>query len=91
MLPGYHRFLRNLAGAQTVREADIPEPQLGIDFAEIQYSMPLVFRYEGIRRPVDWENALVSETYEEIARGPVADPEDFPAEGWLGEGIVYGF
>lgn len=90
MLPGYHKLANQHALAGVLRRVYIPEPALGVGFAEElrPHALPI-----NLKQDVNTRGKIAAiRTQEDIStvgRGAMFTPEDFPRTGYIGEGISY--
>ena len=92
MLPGYHLFFRYIAGKNTKTAPDQPKENLGIEEkGEEMGRLPLSYKFHSTGRvssPVITPYSIDEVQTEKTS--PVIRAEDFPREGYMGEGVYYG-
>lgn len=85
MLDGYNRDFWHHARACAVRQIDIPDPVLGVGFAENLQSQPIpLFYHTWVNRRVKIKPFKTMDQAEEYGQKPKLNPSDFPMEGYLG-------
>jgi len=88
MIPQYHGSLNAHALKSVVREVDIPDPMLGIGFAEILNPvLPPVKLEAPANTRVKLESIKTTEDIITLGTGRQFSEADFPLTGYVGEAL----
>lgn len=86
MLPGYHKLTNAHALKQVDRGVDIPDPDLGVGFAEVLTPQPVYYNVGEQRAPVvDRVKTIEQATYD--GYGQAVSLDQFPMTGYIGEAL----
>lgn len=88
MLEGYHKVFRNFGKKEVIRPVDMPEPALGVGFAETLTPVKTGVRYKANWKAPQVQPILNLDDTNELGSGKQFNVEDFPKTGYLGEGIA---
>lgn len=85
MLDGYHRKFNEWAMKEVDRGVDIPDPDLGVGFAEHLEPVPLLVRYETVVAPAKIPAIRTIEDASGDGQGRSVSMDQFPNMGYMGE------
>lgn len=85
MLDGYHRWFNGFALQEVIRPADVPDPALGVGFAESLRSTPLRISYEPVQQQAVIRKIVTQEDASMKGTGKQISITEFPATGWMGD------
>jgi hypothetical protein len=84
----YNRTFNGHAISQVIRHADIPDPALGVGFAEHLGSMPIkIMQTATVRKPVFGQLNSIDQTAKKT-NGEQMHLASFPSTGYMGETLV---
>lgn len=84
MLEGYHRIFNGHGLRQLDRTVDVPQPALGIGFAEHHASTPLRIKYQPVIQTPVFNKIVSIEDASHKGTGEQVKLSSFPNTGWLG-------
>lgn len=88
MFPGYRTLLNAHAFKTVLRNLYIPEPALGIGFAEVLNPVISPVKYEPPQvAKVSLKNIKTNEDIVNLGTGRQFTEVDFPRTGYMGEGL----